>query len=268
MSKGNLKEMVKFPVYGYDKLNGFLGMISVHKHSNELYIASKSTDKGDYVGYLKNIFYREVSASNQLWLKNYTKENNVTLTFEVIDVDNDPHIIKYEKSKLVLLSIVKNTVVFEELPYNEVYEVAKKLGIECTKPMFVLNTWEELVKFYKDEKKENIFDLEAEHIEGYILKDSNNFMFKLKKPYYNYWKMIRGLVSRLLLVEDIESTDFNDILNVLDTSEEKEIATLGYKLFKDTGKREVDVLKILELERVKELCLELKFTYSKKYPKN
>ena len=34
-----------------------------------------------------------------------------------------------------------------------------------------------------------------EHIEGFVLRDNNNFMFKLKLPYYKHWKFLRGVMQ-------------------------------------------------------------------------
>lgn len=34
-----------------------------------------------------------------------------------------------------------------------------------------------------------------EHVEGFVLRDSNNFMFKMKLPYYKHWKFLRGVMQ-------------------------------------------------------------------------
>ena len=49
----NLKQRLQFPVTAYVKENGFLAIVSYDYNKDDLFIASKSTNKGDYVEYIK-----------------------------------------------------------------------------------------------------------------------------------------------------------------------------------------------------------------------
>ena len=42
---------------------------------------------------------------------------------------------------------------------------------------------------------ENYLHHGFEHVEGFVLRDSNNFMFKMKLPYYKHWKFLRGVMQ-------------------------------------------------------------------------
>ena len=48
----NLKQKLVFPVTAYVKENGFLAIVSYDYKNDDLFIASKSTNKGDYVDYI------------------------------------------------------------------------------------------------------------------------------------------------------------------------------------------------------------------------
>ena len=111
----------------YRKENGFLGIMSLV--NDELFIATKSTNTGTYADYFRNIF--ETSNIDKEKLVQYLREDKVSLTFEVIDVLNDPHIIEYYKSKLVLLDIIHNEYEFKKEPYEKVKELEKIINCEC-----------------------------------------------------------------------------------------------------------------------------------------
>ena len=49
----SLKDRLVFPVKAFVKENGFLAVVSYDKDNDDLFIASKSTNKGDYVEYIK-----------------------------------------------------------------------------------------------------------------------------------------------------------------------------------------------------------------------
>ena len=93
----------------YKKENGFLGLLGFDKENDELVFCSKSEIGGKYATYFKDII---LSVVDEQKLYNYLKPHNVTLAFEVIDIFNDPHIIKYDKSKIVLLDIIFNDLQF------------------------------------------------------------------------------------------------------------------------------------------------------------
>ena len=179
----NLEKNLVFPITAYLKENGFLGIVSVW--NDQLFIASKSTNQGEYADNFGRILKTHVKYDK---LKEYLKKNNCSAIFECIDPFKDPHIIEYTNEKVVLLDIVHNdfTDTFES--YDEVFKLAKEIGCKPKEMCKIFNTFEELKSFIeafdKDDKNE---------IEGFVFVDQNNFMLKYKTPYYKFWKEMRKM---------------------------------------------------------------------------
>lgn len=172
----------------YKKENGFLGILSYY--NGELHFHSKSTDKGDYARWFKNIFIDNISVLKLVQLEEYLQKNNVSMVFEVIDTINDPHIIKYDKPKLVLLDIIQNTIEFVRLPYDQLQNMASKINCECKSIYKEFDDVREFHKWYLEVTDED--NMEHENIEGVVI-ECDDFMTKLKFPYYNFWKFMRSV---------------------------------------------------------------------------
>lgn len=174
----------------YKKENGFLGILSYV--NGEMFFASKSTNKGDFAEYFKNLFYQ--SDIDKEKVENYLKENDVTMLFEVIDMVHDPHIIEYPKSKIVLLDIVKNQYEFERLSYEELKKVSKEMNAECKKIYAEFFNVREFQRWYIANTDED--DMSKEDIEGVVI-ECEDILTKLKFPYYNFWKLMRGVKDKV-----------------------------------------------------------------------
>lgn len=185
--------MVKFKdkITCYKKENGFLGILSYV--NNELFFASKSTNEGEFAQYFKNIY--DKSNINKLELEKYLKNNDVSLTFEVIDVENDPHIIEYDKSKIILLDIIHNDYEFKKEPYEKVQELSKLINCECKSIYVEFDNVRDFHKWYLESTNED--DMSKEDIEGVVIENSG-IMTKLKFPYYNFWKYMRRIKEQVL----------------------------------------------------------------------
>lgn len=188
-----LPNTLAYPVKVYKKENGFLGLLGYDKESDSLLFCSKSQMDGPYSNYFKTILLSQVSEEV---LYNYMKPHNVTLVFEVIDIENDPHIIKYNKSKVVLLDIIENSVEFKAYPYQDVIDTANLFNIEYKTFCNIINNKEELKSFFKEISQDD-YKWNNRFIEGFVFVDSNNFMFKYKCEYYKYWKFMRGQVEKM-----------------------------------------------------------------------
>lgn len=175
----------------YKKENGFLGILSMV--NGELFFASKSTNDGEYVNYFKNIF--KYSNINEEYLKSYLTENDVSLVFEVIDVLNDPHIIEYDKSKIVLLDIISNKFEFEKKPYTEVVKLSKEINCECKSIYIEFDNVRDFHKWYLENTDEDDIYTKQD-IEGVVI-ECDNYMTKLKFPYYKFWKSMRTLKDKV-----------------------------------------------------------------------
>ena len=174
----------------YKKENGFLGILSLV--NGELFLASKSTNKGDFADYFRNLF--DKSGIDKDKLIEYLKNNDVSLTFEVIDIENDPHIIKYDKSKIVLLDIIHNDYEFKKEPYEEVKKLAKEIGCECKSIYKEFDDIRDFHRWYLESTDEE--NMSHEDIEGVVI-ENGEFMTKLKFPYYNFWKFMRRVKEQV-----------------------------------------------------------------------
>ena len=174
----------------YKKENGYLGIMSWV--NNELFIASKSTNRGDFAEWFRQLY--ENSEIDKQVLVDYLKENNVSLTFEVINIENDPHIIKYDKSKIVLLDIIHNDYKFSKEPYEKVKELAKSINCECKTIYKEFDNVRDFHKWYLENTNED--DLSKDDIEGVVI-ECGDIMTKLKFPYYNFWKFMRRVKEQV-----------------------------------------------------------------------
>lgn len=193
-----LKSRLQFPVRAYVKENGFLAIVSYDYKNDDLFIASKSTNKGEYVEYIKAQL--EPYKENILKHLRYYHEINsdLTLVFECVNIEKDPHIIKYEKSTLVLLDAIYNTLEFKAVPYDDLVDFAKtKIGCPVKELAFEIKSWEEFRDLYMEVQDED-YQYNGNYIEGFVFVDSNGFMTKCKTGYYNFWKFMRSVADSTL----------------------------------------------------------------------
>ncbi len=183
----NFEEM-KFPVSFYLKYNGFLGLLSSNK--GELFFATKSTNKGEYVGYFKKIFYHIFTEKQVKAIKKKLEEDNVTMLFEVVDPIHDPHIIKYEKEKIVLLDMIYNSFEFKRMEYSKLETFAKENQMEVKRKCFSVYSPEQLKEYYEQISAYE-YKLDHNYVEGFVIEDVRGFMVKIKSGYYKKWKQLR-----------------------------------------------------------------------------
>ena len=88
----------------------------------------------------------------------------LTLVFEVMDVENDPHIIKYPESKIVLLDAIKNDLTYKTLCYDMLSHIAEAVGCEVKERAFVLKDWEDFTELYRQAQEED-YQYNGEFIE-------------------------------------------------------------------------------------------------------
>ena len=191
-----------YPLYISKKFNGFLGIISVY--NDEFFIATKSTNEGEYCEYFKEILNNTLFANeedkNELF--NVLKEHHCTATFEVMDMVNDQHIV-YEENPLALLDFIPNTLDINGIDKDvELSETLKnKLNIKSIviAKNTVINTKEELDNFLNM--------TEQEELEGAVITDSNGFMWKYKTNFYRFWKTERNQLGRLLKDKEVRGSN-------------------------------------------------------------
>lgn len=200
-----LHQKLQFPVYAYRKENGFLGLVSYNPKADDLFIASKSTNQGDFADMVRAELDKLGDTCKEQ-IKNFCKANNCTLIFECINQDLDPHIIAYDDNGLVLLDIVKNDFDTHYYPYSEVKNLAIYLNIPCKELEYTFNNWDEFYNFIKTQDKYYGYSHE-----GWVFVDSNNYMVKYKTNYYRFWKYMRGIKQQLEKCQDVKKTFINEI---------------------------------------------------------
>lgn len=217
-----LKTKFKYPVDIYVKYNGYLGIVGYDKESDELVIATKSSLNGDHVQYFKDILKDKDLES----IKEYVKTNNCSMVFEVIDIVNDPHIIKYNKNDVILLDVIKNTMEFEKLDYEELQKVASRFNLSVKEKAVTINSTQEFWNWYYEVTQED-YKYKDEYVEGFVIEDSNGFIVKVKLDYYNKWKFMRGVLNEVKRQGYVGRTSalstkfFNDFYNWCKTNREK-----------------------------------------------
>lgn len=223
-----MKEHIKWPLIGYKKENGFLGIVS--KDQNGVHFFTKSSDDGDYVNWfigvlcdnydLKYLGTRYTDIYNQILFLN-TQENcdfstkvsyleaqsqmiqelknrlnpllaeGCSYVFECIDKDNDPHIIKYDSNKVILLEIFDNQLKEEHYDYEDLKTIGQALNVPVKEKALVFNNWEEFEE-WKDKFRQGLSQWDCKH-EGYVFEDQNGYRVKFKSSFYNFWKQMRAL---------------------------------------------------------------------------
>lgn len=195
----SLRENLVFPVCAYVKSNGFLAMISADPtEDGKLFIASKSTNEGDFAGYIRDVLDKTLTTAQQEEFAEYLHKNDCTAVFECIDPIHDPHIVEYSHPHLVLLDLVYNDFNYSHAGYYTLIDVAGHFGLYCKVLSKVIANWQEF---------ENFIDKWAAraYIEGFVFEDANGFMVKYKTPWYKNWKQTRGVLQQVWTGRDIET---------------------------------------------------------------
>lgn len=203
----SLKKNLKFPLFGFHKLNGFLGLLGYDEEENMPIFCSKSTIDGEFSEMFKDIFMK--NHGNKLEaVKSLLKEENLSLSFEVIDPVRDPHIIEYPRPMVVLIKAYKRTLEEVEVPYSRLVEIAEIIGCVVKKLEFTFDDFEKFEKFVESKYDGGY--------EGLFFQDSSGFEFKYKFGSYNRWKHYRSIKERLAMgspinlgrLVDVESNEF------------------------------------------------------------
>ena len=151
----NLQYKLQFPVTAYVKENGFLGIVGWNTETDELLFTSKSSPTGDFSDYFNKLLHTIYDDTAIEKMKQYIKSNNVSFVFECCDMGNDPHIIEYSESKVVLLDVIKNEIQYEKLPYDELVVLAKEMGLtgDAAKNFeATMDTWNKAVAAGEDKE--------------------------------------------------------------------------------------------------------------------
>ena len=272
-----LKQNFKYPVIGYRKENGFLGIVS--KYNGKIYFFTKSSDSGDFVNWFigalcdnYNIYAlpETYSITRISHLTHYTDIynrmvrceleadkipyqacldvlkrqlidklkplliNGYSYVFECIDPVNDPHIIKYDSSKVVLLEVFKNQLKEDHVFYDNLISIAQELNVTVKQKELEFNNWEEFEE-WKNKFTTGITQWDCKH-EGYVFEDANGFRVKCKSTFYSWWKQMRSIK------EAIQNGRENR--KIYKTKEEIQVV----KLMEELGREKLKEMSIIDVE--------------------
>jgi predicted kinase len=166
------KEIIRY----VEKVNGFLGNISLNPYTKDLLITTTGSFDSDFIKYVKDL----ISPRQNGMIKRFLSNNNVTLSFEVVH-EEDPHIIKYDTFELHLIGVRGKNI--DDITWDEsiMDEVAKELGF--TRPAHGFASFEDVKNMAKNTK-----------IEGYMVQRLINekwvTVLKFKSPHYLTTKFI------------------------------------------------------------------------------
>lgn len=191
-----MKNMV-FPVTCFVKENGYLGNLGYDDKTGGLFVASKSSSSGDFAGWFRNILDDQMTEGQKEGLARFLRDNEASLTFEVIDPENDPHMIAYDKPKLILLDMFHRNETTERLPYEDLKTFAAKFGFDVKSRGMVFQSPEAFMGWYSKAEQDLEYRFKGQDVEGFVFEDQKGFMTKFKAPHYAFWKRMRSQKDRM-----------------------------------------------------------------------
>lgn len=232
----NIYKKVQYPISVYHKYNGYLGLLSYDFVNDDFFIATKSTNQGDYKNWFKQILDEKRYLTDDL--KQYLKENGVTFVFEVIDPIHDPHIIEYDFTDVILLDVIYNTFDYKKYTYAGLNITASNFDFDYKSLLHIIKTQDDLESFL-----EKFDDAYGSSLEGAVFEDANGYMFKYKTSYYKFWKEMRKLKDEFAkgripkkIYKDEQWIGFYKFLEKLTPEElSKDIITLRTKWREQNG---------------------------------
>lgn len=163
-------------------------------------------------------------------------EEGKTYIFECVDIQNDPHIIKYHGSNVYLLDVKNNNFNEEYMSYEDVCKVAEQLQVSVKQAELKFNNWDEF-NDWRMKFSNGITQWDCKH-EGYVMVDANNFRVKYKSAFYSWWKQMRAVK------ESIQKGSGNK--KIYKTKEEIQVV----KLLESIPKEELKQMSIIDIEDI------------------
>lgn len=175
-------DMFEEPFCVTEKEDGFLGILG--QDEGKLLFCSKSMlgDEGDHSKLFENML-RPLIKDEETLVK-YLQDKNVSILFEVVNTEKDPHVIKYDKKFVMLLAIVYNEISYRK-HYVSANEVSNLFDVDNAAFKFK-SVHTEYTRKSDIEKLKKI-----EGVEGFVITDNNGKMFKVKTDYYQICKIVQ-----------------------------------------------------------------------------
>jgi predicted kinase/predicted phosphodiesterase len=217
-------DRLKYPLYVYKKENGFLLLVSYYNGKLEYF--TKNNRESEYTKWGAELLEKHTQLLKDFFLK----YPNTTLLFEVIKHKEDPHIVDASKDDIVLLDCIKNEETFSKISLDDLRWFFLK-NIKIKEFVKIIDSRSELDTFIKVAKDEI-------NTEGYVVEDSNGYIFKVKTEWYFFWKKVRNWTPKILKEEKVVgyTQEESDLINwlkknkhLLDTSSIPQLRNLYEK---------------------------------------
>lgn len=202
-SKETIAKTFSYPITGYEKENGYLGLISYDDTYDRVFFTSKGTPDSDFARMLEDIFTVTLTKANQDALSTWVKESGKTLVVEVVEPVKDAHIISYGEPHIILLDALERAEAAKKVSYVELLELGRTFGIRVKKKAVEIKTKNELQDWLDNAKGDLRYPQGKPRVEGYVLESASGQMTKTKTPYYLFWKAQRGRINRMRRLQKI-----------------------------------------------------------------
>lgn len=181
-------DMFEEPFCVTEKEDGFLGILG--QDEGKLLFCSKSMlgEDGEHSKLFEEML-RPLIRDEETLVK-YLQDKNVSILFEVVNTEKDPHVIKYAKKFVMLLAIVYNEISYRKhcVEENEVSDLFKTYFVDRFKFKSVHTEYT---------RKSDIAKLkDISDTEGFVITDNNGKMFKVKTDHYQICKIVQRFVDK------------------------------------------------------------------------
>lgn len=200
---------VEYPIFCAVKENGFLGLIGPREEKGKFYFFTKAGNT-IYSVLIEKVFLEKTNSSDRDYIWNYLHNSNATMAVEVICPEYDKHIIPYQKNEMFILAFIKNQKTFEIINEPFINTCGNGYGqLHFARNIYTIWDEEELEKVISIGENSRI-------LEGFVFRDSNNYMFKLKSNLYKKTKAMRPAMNSILSgkkkLEDFKNKPYYDTL--------------------------------------------------------
>lgn len=184
-TKESTLDNLEFPVKAYMKHNGFLAIAFKDSDTGKIHIMSKGG--GEYHSKIARDVITSDKSSNERYdtamdeLKALLNEYpNVSVLFEIIEPNLDPHIVKYTKPQAIPIAIVENTEDGRVEPLSPA-----KNPVEFT--AYTKQGLDSMLEQWLNDNPTT---------EGLVLYGANGLMIKEKTDFYNKAKELRKAMEK------------------------------------------------------------------------
>jgi predicted kinase len=186
---------LKYPLSGYIKETGYLGLLGVDEETENLVFTSKNAIGDESSKRFEKILREKLSDELLNKLRLEILNRNLSLIFEVIDEKQCKNIIKYDNEKdVILLDIITRDYDLNKKSYSYLVNFAHRYGLTYKRKVLSIHSYEKLCKTIESVQQYG-YNYKGQKIEGFVIEDSDGFQFKLNTGYYYFWKQIKDVIE-------------------------------------------------------------------------